>query len=261
MKLWDTHLHSDLSMDSREPMELYVKKAVSEGEEYFITTEHMDLESHLFDGDDIIPDFERQKEVIYRLNRKYPIKLLWGIEIGWRKDIHKRNLEISKKYPFDMVILSVHETDYTDVSFPGYKGNRTTDECYDEYLGLVINALTEFDNFDTCAHIDYVLRYIGDTDLSCHTGKLAQIFALLIAGNKALEINTKMFPQQESVRRREEIIKMYTSQGGTKFTIGSDRHSVKTHKNGFDTVVQLLKKYGIDYVYTFIDRKEQKIFI
>ncbi len=259
MKLWDTHVHSDLSMDSREPMELYVKKAAEAGEEYFITTEHLDLESHLFDGDDIAPDFERQKEIIHRLNQKYPIKVLWGIEIGWRKDIHRRNAEISRKYPFDMIILSVHETDYSDVSFPGYKNGRTTDECYDEYLGLIINAITEFDNFDTLAHIDYVLRYVGDTDLSRHSEKLTQIFRLLISKGKGLEINTKIFPRQESVRRREEIVKMYTSAGGTKFTIGSDRHSVKAYKNGFETVKQILIKYGIDSVYTFINRKEQKI--
>ncbi len=259
MKLWDCHLHSDLSFDSREPMELYVKKAVSEGDEYFITTEHLDLETHVFDGEDIAPDFDRQKETIDRLNSKYPIKVLWGIEIGWREDIHSRNVDISKKYPFDMIILSLHETEYADVSFPDYMRGRTVDECYSEYLGLIINAINSFDNFDTFAHIDYLLRYIGDTDLRRHKEQLTEIFRLLIAKNKALEINTKLFPQKESVRRAKEIIDMYVAQGGRKFTIGSDGHDLNHHKNGFETVKTMLKAAGINSVYCFVNRQEVRI--
>ncbi len=259
MKLWDCHLHSDLSFDSREPMELYVKKAVSEGDEYFITTEHLDLQSHCIAGGDIAPDFERQKEIIHRLNNKYPIKVLWGIEIGWREDIHYRNLEISRKYPFDMIILSLHETDYADVSFPDYMRGRTVDECYSEYLGLIINAINSFDNFDTFAHIDYLLRYIGDTDLYRHKEQLTEIFRLLIEKNKALEINTKMFPQKESVRRAKEIIEMYVSLGGEKFTIGSDGHDLRRHKNGFETVKTMLKDAGINSVCCFVNRQEINI--
>ena len=43
MKLFDCHVHSSLSFDSNEPMENYVRKAVADGDEYFITTEHADL--------------------------------------------------------------------------------------------------------------------------------------------------------------------------------------------------------------------------
>ena len=54
MKLFDCHLHTDLSFDSREPMENYVKQAVAAGDDYFISTEHFDLESHIMDGGDIV---------------------------------------------------------------------------------------------------------------------------------------------------------------------------------------------------------------
>ena len=74
--------------------------------------------------------------------------------------------------------------------------------------------------------------------------------------NKALEINTKIFPRQESVRRAEDIIKMYTEAGGRKFTLGPDSHTADRHRNGFDVVVKLLKKYGINKISMFIGRKE-----
>ena len=35
MKIIDCHVHSDLSFDSNEPMENYVKQAAKRGEKYF----------------------------------------------------------------------------------------------------------------------------------------------------------------------------------------------------------------------------------
>ena len=64
MKLFDCHLHTDLSFDSREPMENYVKQAVAAGDDYFISTEHFDLESHIMDGGDIAADLDRQQQII-----------------------------------------------------------------------------------------------------------------------------------------------------------------------------------------------------
>lgn len=261
MKLWDCHLHSSMSIDSGEPIENYVKKAVAEGDEYFITTEHTDLKSHVLGGEDIAPDYDEQLQTVRELSEKYPIKVLYGIETGWRKDIHDRVCDIVKNHPFDMVILSVHETEYSDVSFPDYRRGRTVDECYDEYLSLITQAVKAVDDFDTFAHIDYLLRYIGDTDLSRHTKRLTEIFNLLIEKGKAFEINTKVFPQAESVRRADELLSLYTSLGGEKITLGSDGHDVTRHKNCFDIAVSMLKKHGINKVCVYIERKEHLISI
>ena len=115
MNVIDCHVHSDLSFDSREPMENYVKQAVLQGDKYFITTEHFDLESHVMGGEDIAADLDRQQRLIEELNAKYPVKVLFGVEIGWRKSIHNRDVAVALSKPFDMIILSVHETDYADV--------------------------------------------------------------------------------------------------------------------------------------------------
>ncbi len=259
MNLFDCHLHTSLSFDSREEMENYVKKAVSDGDEYFITTEHADLESHIFQGEDILADIDLQQQIISQLNEKYPIKVLLGIEVGWRQAIHRRNVNIVKSYPFDMVILSVHETDESDVSTPIFSRGKTTDQCYDEYLDCICKAIDFFDDFDTLAHVDYVLRYVGHTDLSKHKEKLTAVFTRLIEKGKSLEINTKPFPQPQAVERMEYIIDLYTSLGGRKFTIGSDAHQVSRHKNGFDVVKAALKAKGITTVRVYIGRKEYEV--
>ena len=256
MNVIDCHVHSDLSFDSREPMENYVKQAVLQGDKYFITTEHFDLESHVMGGEDIAADLDRQQRLLEELNAKYPVKVLFGVEIGWRRSIHNRDVAVSLSKPFDMIILSVHETDYADVATPLFSHGKTTDQCYNEYLDCIINAINSFDNFDTFAHIDYVLRYVGHTDLSKHKQKLEQIFKMLIERGKALEINTKVIHDPQAVERIEYILQLYTSLGGKKLTIGSDAHSVPVYKNGFDTATRLIKKYGINQVYIYSQRKE-----
>ncbi len=242
-------------------MENYVKKAVADGDKYFITTEHADLESYVFQGEDILADIEKQQQIVSRLNEKYPIKVLLGIEVGWKKSIHQRNLDIVKKYPFDMVILSIHETEQYDVAAPEYRKGRTADDCYREYLRMALRAIENFDDFDTFAHIDYVLRYVGHTDLSKHKEQLSAVFTKLIEKGKALEINTKTFSDPQAVERMEYIVWLYTSLGGKKITLGSDAHTVSRHKNGFDKVIATLKANGITEVCMFIARKEHTVSI
>lgn len=261
MKIIDCHVHSDLSFDSREPMENYVKQAAERGEEYFITTEHFDLESHIMGGEDIAADLARQQALVRRLNEKYPVKVLFGVEIGWRKAIHNRDVAVSNSMPFDMIILSVHETEKYDVATPEFKKGKTTDQCYNEYLDCIIDAINSFDNFDTFAHVDYVLRYVGHTDLEKHKEKLTRIFNMLIERGKSLEINTKTIPDPQAVERMEYIISLYASLGGKKITVGSDAHSVNKYKNGFAMVTDCLKRNGIHSVCAYIARKEISISI
>ena len=259
MKIIDCHVHSDLSFDSREPMENYVKQAADMGEKYFITTEHFDLESHVMGGQDISADLDRQEMLIKQLTEKYGIKVLFGVEIGWRKSIHDRDVQVALSKPFDMIILSVHETDYADVATPLFSDGKTTDQCYDEYLDCIIEAINSFDNFDTFAHVDYVLRYVGHTDLAKHKEKLAQIFTMLMEKGKALEINTKVIQNPQAVERMKYIVALYASLGGKKITLGSDAHTVDKYKNGFDIVIETLKANNINSVCGYIERKEISI--
>ena len=259
MKIIDCHVHSDLSFDSREPMENYVKQAAERGEEYFITTEHFDLESHVMGGEDISADLDRQEMLVKQLTEKYGVKVLFGVEIGWTKDIHHRDVQVAASKPFDMIILSVHETVDSDVATPQFRKGKTTDQCYDEYLDCIIDAINSFDNFDIFAHVDYVLRYVGHTDLAKHKEKLTKIFTMLMERGKALEINTKPFPDPQAVERMKYIVSLYASLGGKKITIGSDAHSADRYKNGFDIVIETLKSNNINSVCGYIGRKEISI--
>lgn len=261
MNIVDCHVHSFLSFDSSQDMEEYVKAAVKMGDEYFITTEHTDLESHVLGGEDIAPDFLLQQQTLKALEGKYPIKMLFGAEIGWRKDIAERNERLIKQYPFDMVILSVHESDEYDVATAEFRRNKTIDQCYNEYLTLIYRAVDTFDDFDILGHVDYVLRYIGQTDLNKHRQMLNKIFIRLIEKDKALEINTRLISAFNTDYYTRFVIDLYISLGGSKFTIGSDCHTVGGFKANFDKVLDILRTKGINSVYFYIKRKEHKVFI
>ncbi|MBR5520723.1 MAG: histidinol-phosphatase HisJ family protein [Oscillospiraceae bacterium] len=259
MNIVDCHVHTAFSFDSKEPMENYVKTAAELGDTYFISTEHVDLESFILNREDILRDIDRQVEVVKQLNEKYPVKVLLGVELGWRKSIRDRIDRIGKKYPFDMILLSIHETEYADVAHPDYIKGRSVDDCFEEYLSLALQAIEDFENFDSFTHIDYLLRYIGDTDLNKHRESLEKVFKGLISKGKALEINSKIFPDTASMRRAEEIIKMYTDLGGEKFTLGSDSHSAAVYKNGVDAVINMLKAHGVKYVCHYVSRQEHHV--
>ena len=256
MNVIDCHVHTDLSFDSREPMENYVRNAALNGDEYFITTEHFDLEIRIMDGEDIAADLDRQQQIIKELNEKYPVKVLLGVEIGWKPSIHNRDVAVAASLPFDMILLSLHETDEADVATEEFRRGKTVDQCYDEYLDCIIEAINAFDNFDVFTHIDYILRYVGHTDLSHHKEKLTTVFKLLMEKGKCLEINTKTFPDPQAQERMEYLVKLYAALGGNSITLGSDAHFANKHKNGLDQVIDCLKRNGINHVCAFIGRNE-----
>ena len=248
MNIIDCHLHSDMSIDSREDMENYIKLAVENGDKYFITTEHANIIDDKENPYCHMVPIETIMAKTEEMHQKYADKIdvLFGIEIGWMEAVHDFEVEFSHRYPFDMVILALH----------GRPAGETVDQRFDNYLSQCCQAVETFGNFDTFAHTDYVLRYIGHTDLEKHKEKLTRLFASLIAQDKALEINTKQLPDENAIERMDYMVGLYTSLGGKKLTIGSDAHSVPVYKNGFDTAIDIIKKHGIDSVYLYKQRKE-----
>ena len=248
MNIIDCHLHSDMSIDSKEDMENYIKLAVENGDKYFITTEHANIIDDKENPYRHMVPIEAIQAKTEEMRQKYADKIdvLFGIEIGWMETVHDFEVEFSHRYPFDMVILALHTRPAGD----------TVDQRFDNYLAQCCQAAETFGNYDTFAHTDYVLRYIGHTDLEKHKERLTQLFNILISQDKALEINTKQLPDPQAVERIEYILQLYTSLGGKKLTIGSDAHSVPVYKNGFDIAVSIIKKHGIDKVYMYKQREE-----
>ncbi len=257
MNMIDQHIHSFLSMDSDEQIERYIENAKKRGDCTIVTTEHMDLSS-CFTGADIIPDFKLQQETIKTLSQKYEIEIRMGVEVGYKISLNKRINEILKQYPFDLVLLSIHENDVADVSTPKFLETGTPSQLYDEYLDLCIKAVETQDDYDVFAHVDYLIRYIGDVEIQNYKDKLIHIFKCIIKQGKALEFNTRFIYDKKNTSYLEYIFQLYYDCGGVNVSLGSDAHYAENYKGGFEEGIEILKNIGFQSVCLYRKRIMEK---
>ena len=137
-------------------------------------------------------------------------------------------------------------------------------------LGEYVDTLYEhaaWGHFDTMAHITYPLRYINGEqkraiDFSRFDDRIDEVFRMLIAKGKALEINTsglrqplgETMPTERYVRRFREL-------GGQFITIGSDAHYAEHLGANIGDGMAMAKRCGFDYVTFFADREPMPILI
>ncbi len=259
MKIYDQHVHTLLSYDSRESLESYIDIILKEGIDTIVTTEHMDLGCASMHDMDIIPDFVMQDEIIKSLSKKYNIDILKGIEVGYKKSRKEDSDKIIKEQSFDVVLMSVHEDEGDASSEQNLLYNLPAEKAYAKYIELYTDMLIECDDFDIVAHIDYLLRYIGRVDISNHEHALKKLMKLIIAKKKALEFNTRFIYKYNNTSYLEYLFTLYYELGGRRVSLGSDCHSKDTYKAGFDTAIALLKKIGFTELCLYKKRKEFRV--
>ncbi len=260
MKLYDQHLHSFLSSDTDEPIENYIKEAQRLNLEYFITTEHLDLSS-LYINDDDIFDMDKQERLFEKLQSQYPLQFLRGAEVGYKSSRLKDIEEIIKARDFDLVIMSIHETEHNTFTDPALLSLLTPDEAYSFYLEYCIDMLENCSCFDVLGHVDYLLRYIPPVRIEKHKTELLQLFNLLIKKNKTLEFNTHFLSKKKNPTYLEYVFSLYYACGGRKVSLGSDAHTAYAFYASFDWALQILKQIGFTSITTYQKRKENLISI
>lgn len=245
MGIYDQHLHSKFSYDSRQEMKEYIKCAKAQGDKFFTTTEHMDVDSSIT-ACDMMPDFANLMEERKRLAKKYEIEILNGIEIGYKPVTQDKIEKIISHHPeFDMIIMSIHEEEFGDVATQAILQEKSPEIAFTHYLELVLYAITNFDNFDILGHIDFIIRYVGEIEIKDFKEQLCEIFKVLIEKDKTLEINTRLIEKYKTTKYSEFIIKTYAECGGKKVSLGSDAHILSGYKKNFDKAQQILTENGI----------------
>ena len=130
-----------------------------------------------------------------------------------------------------------------------------------------INAISKFffknlqtySCFDTCGHIDYVVRYGPSKNVHyCyknHADILDEILKTLIDKGIGLECNTAGFKYGlGQPHPSTEILKRYKELGGELLTLGSDAHAPCHIAYDFQKASDLLKACGFRY-YTIFKEK------
>ncbi len=260
VSLWDTHIHSCFSGDSKaSPFEI-IQAALAKKLKGICFTDHEDLDYPL-EPELFLLDFAAYQKETARLADLYQnqIPVLFGIELGLQPHIANENQEIISHFPFDFVIASSHVVDGIDPYYPPYFKEHTEEEGIRRYFESILENIAVFGDFDVYGHLDYIVRYAPNRNQNYtyrqYSDIIDEILRRLIAKGKGIEINSAGFTKGLChPNPTEEILSRYRELGGEIITIGSDAHTPEHIAYAFEKVPDILKKAGFQYYTVFKQR-------
>jgi histidinol-phosphatase (PHP family) len=193
-----------------------------------------------------------------RRGRENRFALLSGIELGNPHEFPEHVGPLLARYPFDLVIGSVHWID----NLPGWERpifESGMTAVYRRYFEELL-AMVEGAEFDVLGHLDLVRRdswdLFGETlTLEPYAEMIDTVLRRLIADGRGLEINTSALrkglpetvPGVAMVRRYREL-------GGEVLVIGSDAHRPEHLGYGFSVARDMALAAGFKRVARFEKR-------
>ena len=257
----DFHVHTSFSADSETAPEAMIERAIELGMKTICFTDHEDYD---FPRDHGI--FEIDKEAYFdklgRLQEKYSkqLDILIGIEVGIQPQTGEHNSQLTKEYPFDFVLGSVHAIDGYDLYFGKIFEGRREEEAYRKTFEETMIDMKNNPDFDVLGHLDYIVRY-GEMreqaySYSRFSDIIDEILRYLITNGKGLEVNTAGWKYGLNFAHpHPEVLKRYRELGGEIITVGSDGHRPEHLAYDFHRVDELLKSCGFKYYTEFRQRK------
>ena len=267
----DMHMHTWFSTDSEACPRDMADEAVRKGLKTICFTDHFDKddlewgEEGIFDVDAYFVEMQKlQEEYAGKLNIRI------GIELGFRTYLKDYYEELTKKYPFDFVIGSVHNVPYkkdaegnilyTDPAAEKLFTDRTDKEAYRLMMETTLENVRTSDCFQTLGHLDYVVRYGKSREkeysYTDYADIIDEILKLLIEKEKGLEVNSAGLKYGlPFAHPHPDVLKRYRELGGEIITIGADAHKPEHIAYDFGKVEELLKACGFKYYTEFSKQK------
>lgn len=263
----DYHTHTVFSDDSNYPMEECVKDAISLRIKEICFTDHVDygvkydlkdLKPEEVEGKVLNVDFEKYFPEIERVKELYKgnISIKTGLEFGVQKQTISQYEELFKKYPFDFIIMSVHEIDNKELWNHSFQDGKTEAEYYSLYFENIYYLVQNFHNYSVLGHLDLLKRYDekdGYNPFVENKEIITKILKYIIADGKGIELNTstKKYHLDDLMPSRD-ILRLYLELGGEILTIGSDSHCKKDLTNShIEELKQELREIGFKKFCTF----------
>lgn len=245
--IFDTHIHTSFSSDSKMNIKDALDKAKALGIGLVIT-DHMDLN---------YPDKEKFKFPVADFFKTYePYKsssLLLGIELGMDTGYEAENKNLVDTYNFDEVIGSQHFLHGFDIYDASLYKEKTKEELFRDYFLEIIASLKTHSYIDTLGHIDFISRYCPFEDKEIYYDDycdyIDEIIKLCINYDISLEINTRRLGMVKSLNSLVRIYKRYKELGGNYVTIGSDAHTVDSIGLNLNKGFQIAESLGLKPIY------------
>lgn len=270
----DYHVHTEYSDDSLYPMEEVVKDAFRLGLDEICFTDHVDYGIKPdWDGPepivwrrggsgepDKIPlanvDYPRYEAEIRKLREKYrgQITLRMGLEFGMQVHTIPLYEKLFARYPFDFILLSVHQVEDKEFWNQDFQRGRTREEFNRRYYEELLALVRRYRHYSVLSHPDLIARYdsAGPWPFEKLRPILTEILKTVIADGKGIEVNTSCHRYGlKDLTPSRDILRLYRELGGTVLTIGSDSHK-KEHLGAFiRETMDELKEMGFEQFCTF----------
>lgn len=263
----DYHVHSEFSDDSIYPMDQIVKDAIAGGVQELCFTDHVDYgikedwdcgHEIRYRGEEPFAnvDYPRYVSKISELQDKYngQITIKLGLEFGMQMHTISKYEELFKRYPFDFIILSVHQVEDLEFWNQDFQRGRTQKEIRERYYEEMLQLVNGYQNYSVLGHMDMIDRYdeYGAYPFEKLKPVIAEILKAVIKNGKGIEFNTSYHRYGlKDTTPSVEILKLYKQLGGKVLSLGSDSHSAEHLGAYMDEARDILKNVGFEYFCTY----------
>lgn len=263
----DYHVHTEFSDDSVYPMEQVVQDAVRLGLDEICFTDHVDygVKDDWDSGKEVVyrngeplanVDYPRYVEQIRRMQERYGdrIAIRLGLEFGIQMHTIPQFQALYKKYPFDFIILSVHQVEDKEFWTQDFQRGRTQKEYNERYYEEMLNLVNSYRDYSVLGHMDLIVRYDrqGIYPFEKVRPYVERILRQVIRDGKGLEFNTSFhrYGLADTTPSRE-ILELYRELGGRIITLGSDSHKPEHLGAYMQEGKELLKSMGFGEFCTY----------
>ena len=256
----DYHVHTAFSDDSSYPLLQVVQDAVRMGLEEICLTDHVDygVKQDWDCGQEFLyrrgqplanVDYPRYVEEIEKARRLYGdrIRIKMGLEFGMQVHTIPQFKTLFRRYPFDFILLSVHQVGDKEFWTQDFQRGRSQKEYNELYYEQILQLVRQYHDYSVLAHVDLIARYdeAGPYPFQAVKSILTDIFRQVIADGKGIELNTSYhrYGLTDSTPAKA-ILELYRDLGGRILTIGSDSHAPEHLGSYISEGRQLLRKMG-----------------
>ena len=264
--MFDSHLHSANSPDSKTTVEELCLTALERGMSGIALTDHMDMGGrsnsvwyrHLQGS---VADATRASR-----DRIGELRVLRGVELGSFPDDPEGARLLLSMCDLDVVLGSVHWVRKGFAPTHLYRADYAAlgeERCYEllgAYLSLVYETAVHAP-VDVIAHLSYPLRYMNGrygvgVDILRFEDRLSELFSVMIERGIALEVNTASLDSLifDFVPDRD-VLSLYRSLGGRLLTIGSDAHIAASVGKGFVEAKTMLRSLGFSEYHYYVSHQ------
>lgn len=270
----DYHVHTAFSDDSVYPLEEVVKDAIDRHLDEICITDHVDygIKDDWDSGREILyrhgeplanVDYPRYVKEIERMQKQYGdrITVKMGMEFGIQTHTIPQFETLFCRYPFDFILLSIHQVEDKEFWTQDFQQGRTQQEYNEGYYEEMLHVVREYKNYSVLGHMDLIKRYdkAGLYPFEKVKPIIAEILKIVIADGKGIEVNTSShrYGLKDSMPSGE-LLGLYRDLGGRILTIGSDSHAPAHLGTYIQEAKEQLKGLGFEYFCTY--EKMQPVF-